>query len=176
MFKINGNSQAKIGVAQPARSQTKAPSNTIMQFENYESATSNTDVSDKKLETEMFKEKLLEQIDESRSDKSRDTIKYYLGKIISIIQKLNGVSKNNLKPQGTPEQNEMYNSRIKEQKTLINQYVSFIGAGLSIVQDDNTGLYKINIDNKIFNVPERNVEIRKEYTEDGYELMLEIVD
>ncbi len=87
--------------------------------------------------------------------------------MIEVAQQLNGVQKNNLKPNGTPEQNKQYNLTIQERIAQMKSNVEYIGAGLSVVQDSKTGLYKLCIDNKLYDIPERKVEIGKEYVEDG---------
>ena len=117
----------------------------------------------------------MSKLDISQSKKPKK-VKYYLNKLVEVAQELNGVQKNNLKPNGTPEQNKEYNLRIQERIAQMRDYANFIGAGLSVVQDSKTGLYKLCIDNKLYDIPERKVEIGTENTEDGVELVPVIVD
>lgn len=119
--------------------------------------------------------KIMSKLDIPQSKKPKN-IKYYLGKLVETVQELNGVQKNKLKPNGTPEQNEMYNRRIQENIDQMRDFVKFIGCGLSVVQDSKTGLYKLNINNKLFDIPKRKVEIVNVNTDDGVELLPEIVD
>lgn len=138
----------------------------------------NTDdnVSDAKIVTENFKNEIMGKLDTSKADLSPREIKFYLGELIETVQTLNGVQKNNLKPNGTPEQNDRYGERMQEMKVMMNQYVEFVGSGLNVVQDSKTGLYKLSIGDKLYDIPERKVEITTVETVDGEELTPEIVD
>lgn len=136
----------------------------------------NDNDSDAKIITENFKNEIMSNLDTSKSNKSPQTIKYYLGKLVEVAQELNGVQKNNLKPNGTPKQNKIYNRRIEEMMVQMKDYAEYVGSGLSVIQDSKTDLYKFRIDNKIFDIPERKVEIVNQKTEEGIELMPEIVD
>ena len=131
------------------------------------------DISQGKIKTEMFIEEIMNKLDSSKSND--ETTKYYLGKLINIVQKLNGVQENNLKPQGDSKQNSIYEQRIKELKYLLNDYVNFVGSGLNVMQDAK-GLYKLTINDKSYDVPSRKVELRQVETEDGVELELQFVD
>ena len=66
------------------------------------------------------------KLDTSKADLSPKEIKLYLGELIETVQTLNGVQKNNLKPNGTPEQNDIYGERIQEMKEMMNQCVEFV--------------------------------------------------
>lgn len=81
-----------------------------------------------------------------------------------------------LKPNGTPEENNIYNGRLQERIGRMNQYAVLVGSGLSVVQDSKTGLYKLCINDKLYDIPERKVKIVSEDTVDGPELLPEIVD
>ena len=123
--------------------------------------------SDAKIITENFKNEIMSKLNTSKSKKTPKAIKYYLGKLIEAAQQLNGVQKNNLKPNGTPEQNKQYNLTLQEIVCQMRDYTEFVGCGLSVVQDSKTGLYKLCLDNKLYDIPERKVEIGKEEVEDG---------
>lgn len=136
----------------------------------------NTDdnVSEGKFLTEIFKSKIMRKLETSKSESQR--VRYYLNKLIETLQILNGVQKNNLKPQGNAQQIEMYNCRIAERIASVKDYTEFIGSGLSVVQDSKTGLYKLRINDKLFDIPNRKVEIVEDLTVDMVELMPKIVD
>lgn len=133
-------------------------------------------VSDAKIITENFKSEILNKLETAGLKIPTDSAEYYLNKLIESIQVLNGVQKNNLIPQGNTVQNETYNKRINETISLMNDYVKIIDSGLGIIKDSKTGLYKLSINEKLYDVPERKVEMIKEQTEDGIELMPKIVD
>ena len=99
-----------------------------------------------------------------------------LGDVIRTAQKLNGVQKNKLEPQGTQRQNEFFKNRLINDKYLIEDKVKLIRCGLSVVQDSKTGLYKLCIDNKLYDIPERKVEIGVSDTDFGEFPIPEIVD
>lgn len=132
--------------------------------------------SDAKVMTENFKDEIWSKLDLSKARKSAKTSKYYLNKIVEEIQTLNGAQKNKLTPNGTPEQNAIYNRRLEEKANLITNYAKFVGCGLELVQDSKTGLYKIKINKEVLDVPERKVAIVNEDTEGGVELVPQIVD
>ena len=89
---------------------------------------------------------------------------------------MNGAQKAKLTPQGTPKQKEIYNQRMRERVSNMADYANFVGSGLELVQDSKTGLYKLKINNEVLDVPERKVAIVNEDTEDGVELVPQIVD
>lgn len=149
---------------------------TILEFAERGYDETKDDVSDAKIITENFKNEILSKLDTSKSTKALNAIKRRLGKLIQIAQELNGVQKNNLKPQGTPAQNNLYYIRLQDLKNNMKLNAEFIGSGLSVVQDSKTGLYKLCINNQLFDIPERKVEIVNENTEDGIELVPGIVD
>lgn len=132
--------------------------------------------SDAKIITENLKNEVMSKLDTSKSDLSVKTIEYYLNKLLSTVQTLNGAQKNKLTPQGTPEQNKIYNQRLQEIRCQMLDYAKFVGSGLDVVQDPKTGLYKLSINNELLDVPERKVEIVPEETFDGIELLPKIVD
>lgn len=132
--------------------------------------------SDAKIITENFKNEVMSKLDTSTSKRSVKSIEYYLNKLLSTVQTLNGVQKNKLTPQGTSEQNEIYNKRMKEIQVQMLDYAEFVGSGLSVVQDSKTGLYKLKINNELLYVPDRKVEIVPEETLDRTELLPKIVD
>lgn len=132
--------------------------------------------SDAKVKTEMFKDEIMSKLNTSGTKRSKETIKYYLDKLVDVIQTLNGVKVNNLKPQGNAQQNNLYNLRLQELLHSMQDSAEFVGSGLSVIQDPKTGLYKLSIDNKFIDVPERKVDIVKVQTEDGTELLPEIID
>ncbi len=146
----------------------------IFEFANHNYDNNTNDISDAKLVTENFKNEIMQKLDMSRTNP--DMVKYYLNKLIKNAQILNGVRKNNLKPQGNSQQNELYNQRLKEYEIIMCDYAQIIGCGLSIEQDSKSGLYKLNINNKLFEIPSRNVAILPNHTEDGIEFIPEIVD
>ena len=134
------------------------------------------EVSDAKILTENFKNEIFSKLDITKSNKKPTNIKYYLGKLIEAAQTINGVQKNNLRPNGNAEQNKMFDKRIQEKISQMKGFSEYIGSDLNIVQDEKTGLYKLSIDGKLYDIPERKVEIINVDTEDGIELMPEIVD
>ena len=151
----------------------------FMQQTNSSSIKRNTKIKkiallDKKAITEKFKNEIMSKLDTSKSKNDIDTIYKYLGRLIEIAQTLNGAK--NLKPEGTPEQNSGYYLRIKERIDQMNDYAILVGSGLSVVQDSQTGLYKLRINNELFDIPARNVKIVTDNTEDGFELVPKIVD
>ena len=107
----------------------------------------------------MFKNRILRKLNTGATEKQRKNNEYYLNKLIEVIQTLNGVQENNLKPQGNAKQNEFYNQRVKEMKLNINDYVEFIGSDLSVIQNSKTGLYNLVINDMLYEVPKRKVEI-----------------
>ena len=132
--------------------------------------------SDAKVMTENFKNEVMDKLDLSKAKKPVKTVKYYLNKLVEEVQTLNGAQKAKLTPQGTPKQKEIYNQRMKERVSNMADYANFVGSGLELVQDSKTGLYKLKINNAVLDVPERKVEIKPTNTEDGIELLPEIVD
>ena len=160
---------------EPTQKQSNVSNEPIFKFNNND-VTSQQDISAGKLETEMFIQKLMRNLDKSKMQKPPKTVEYYLRKLIEVAQILNGVQKNNLKPQGNNKQNEKFYTRIKELQNSMIDYAEFIDSGLSIMQDSKTGLYKLTINDKIYEIPKRKVEIQHEDIEGGYELMPTIVD
>ena len=133
--------------------------------------------SDAKVMTENFKDEIWSKLDLSKARKSAKTSKYYLNKIVEEIQTLNGAQKSRLTPNGTPEQNAMYNERLQERAASLSNYAGYVGCGLEIIQDSKTGLYKLKIKNEVFDVPERKVAIVNQDTDtNGQELVPQIVD
>ena len=132
--------------------------------------------SDAKIMTENFKNEIWSKLDLSKAKKPVKTVKYYLNKLVEEVQTLNGAQKAKLTPQGTPKQKEIYNQRMQERVSKMADYANFVGSGLELVQDSKTGLYKLKINNEVLDVPERKVEIKPTNTEDGIELLPEIVD
>ena len=132
--------------------------------------------SDAKIMTENFKNEVMGKLKHSKARKSVGDVKYYLNKLVDEVQTFNGAKKNKLTPNGTPEQNAIYNRRLEEKANLITDYAKFVGCGLELVQDSKTGLYKIKINKEVLDVPERKVAIVNEDTEDGVELVPQIVD
>ena len=132
--------------------------------------------SDAKVMTENFKNEVMDKLDLSKAKKPVKTVKYYLNKLVEEVQTLNGAQKAKLTPQGTPKQKEIYNQRMQERVSNMADYANFVGSGLELVQDSKTGLYKLKINNEVLDVPERKVEIKPTDTEDGIELLPEIVD
>ena len=133
-------------------------------------------ISQSKWETEMFTNRILRKLCSSVSDDSCKNKEFYLRKLIEVVQILNGVQENNLKPNGNSEQNRVYDFRIKDLKNHLNDYVEFVGSGVSVMQDSRTGLYKLTINDKIYDIPKRKVEIQEVNTEDMIELLPDIVD
>lgn len=132
--------------------------------------------SDAKIMTENFKNEVIDKLDLSKAKKPVKTVKYYLNKLVEEVQTLNGAQKAKLTPQGTPKQKEIYNQRMQERVSNMADYANFVGSGLELVQDSKTGLYKLKINNEVLDVPERKVAIVNEDTEDGVELVPQIVD
>lgn len=132
--------------------------------------------SDAKVMTENFKDEVMDKLDLSKAKKPVKTVKYYLNKLVEEVQTLNGAQKAKLTPQGTPKQKEIYNQRMQERVSNMADYANFVGSGLELVQDSKTGLYKLKINNEVLDVPERKVAIVNEDTEDGVELVPQIVD
>ena len=132
--------------------------------------------SEAKIKTEAFKDEIISKLDTSKSENTPKTIRRRLGKLIENAQKLNGAQKNNLKPNGTPKQNELYIKNVQQMVKQMKHDADFVGCGLSVVQDSKTGLYKLCIDNKLYDIPERKVEMGTDNTEDGLELVPVIVD
>ncbi len=132
--------------------------------------------SDAKVMTENFKNEVMDKLDLSKAKKPVKTVKYYLNKLVEEVQTLNGAQKAKLTPQGTPKQKEIYNQRMQERVSNMADYANFVGSGLELVQDSKTGLYKLKINNEVLDVPERKVAIVNEDTEDGVELVPQIVD
>ncbi len=132
--------------------------------------------SDAKVMTENFKNEVMDKLDLSKAKKPVKTVKYYLNKLVEEVQTLNGAQKAKLTPQGTPKQKEIYNQRMQERVSNMADYANFVGSGLELVQDSKTGLYKLKINKEVLDVPERKVAIVNEDTEDGVELVPQIVD
>lgn len=76
----------------------------------------------------------------------------------------------------TQRQNEFFKNQLIHDKYLIEDKVKLIRCGLSVVQDSKTGLYKLCIDNKLYDIPERKVEIGVSDTDIGEFPIPEIVD
>ncbi len=173
---INGVPQNPIKQTGVKNEQNSTQSKIIIKFADHSSNNNNVEPSDGKIQTEMFKDEIMSMLDTSKSKMTPQNIKFYLGKLLETIQTLNGAKKNNLKPQGNTEQNKLYEVRLQEAVHQMENYAKFVGSGLSVVQDSKAGLYKLSINDKLLDVPERNVKIATIETEDGQELMPEIVD
>ena len=115
--------------------------------------------SDAKIKTETFIDSIMRKLDTSKSELSLQNIKYNLRLLVENIQILNGIHKNNLKPNGNAKQNEHYYQRIHEMSDEIKNYLEDIGCGLNVVKNSTTGLYKLCINGQYFNIPDRKVEI-----------------
>lgn len=172
---VNGIYQKNVEKIEVKNRASSSQLDSILKFAEHDYNKNEKELSDAKIQTEVFKNEIMSKLDITQSKKPKN-VKYYLGKLIDAAQELNGVQKNNLKPNGTQEQNKMYNSRIQERVAQMKGFAQMVGCGLSIVQDSKTGLYKLNINNKLFDIPERKVEIVNVDTEDGVELLPEIVD
>jgi len=174
---INEVRQNGISGIQMATGERTEQFNPILQFadKNNYNGIGNNEPSEAKIKTEILKNSIMKRVDTSKSRLPRKDIERYLGLLIEIAQQLNGVQKNKLKPNGTPEQNEIYNARIQEMIGHMYGHAQEV-PGLSIVQNSKTGLYKLRINDMSFNIPERKVEIVNVNTDDGVELLPEIVD
>jgi len=169
---INGIHQKNIEKIDVNNEQNSTKLNHLLEFAERNYNSYQNEPSDAKIKTEVFKNEIMSKLSTSQSKKT----KYYLDKLVEAVQELNGVQKNNLKPNGTQEQNKMYNLRIQERVAQMKDFAEMVGCGLNIVQDSKTGLYKLCINNKLFDVPERKVEIVTVETDDGPELLPEITD
>lgn len=156
---VNGINKSSIEKVELTKEQGSSQRNHILEFEERNYNSYGNEPSDAKIETEMFKEKILSMLDTSKSKRSRENVEYKLNELIKVMQELNGVQKNNLKPNGTKQQNEVYEGRIQERQWLMKEYVADFEGGLSLVQDSKTGLYKLCIGNKQYDIPEREVKI-----------------
>jgi len=172
---LNGvNLETLTGVQKEEGQSTKTQLNHILSFaENY---SNDDEPSEAKIKTIFFKSMIMSKLNISESNLSRKNIEGYLGLLIKVAQKLNGVQKNNVKPNGTQEQNETYRVTISGMVEEMKTHANTIGCGLSIVQDSKTGLYKLCIENKLYDIPERNVELKTIHTDFGDEFVPEIVD
>ena len=170
---INGINFEKVSSTQNPTGQTPTQMNNILSFAERSYGNEN-EPSEAKIKTEVFKFDIMSKLDIPQS--KTKYIRYYLNELLDCAQALNGVQKNQLKPNGTPEQNRQYHLTIQEKVAQMNDYAQFVGSGLSIVQDSKTGLYKLCIDNKLYDIPERKVEIVPVDTEEGYLLEPKIVD
>ena len=163
--------------------ENSAVQDSILSFKNGEEAVK--DVSDEKVvewamnqsdktpkqKTEEFKQNVMNKLNFSNSNRSN--VEHYLNKLITVMQELNGVRKNNLKPNEADL--EKFEAILKQKQMLLNDYVDFIDSNLSVVQDSRTGLLKISIDGELLDVPERKVKLGVE-TEDGMEPEPQIID
>lgn len=161
---------------QKLNSQNNLSNEPILKFKENGNTELQKDISSAKLETEMFISKIMRRLDTSKMEDSPKNVRYYLGNLVRVAQILNGVQENNLKPNGNSEQNRVYDFRIKDLKNHLNDYVEFVGSGVSVMQDSRTGLYKLTINDKIYDIPKRKVEIQEVNTEDMIELLPDIVD
>ena len=129
--------------------------------------------------TEDFKKDVMKMLKIADPDKAAEA-KYYLNKLVTAMQELNGANRTKFKLNGNLKQINLLEKRIKEKICLMNDYATFItdssGSNVSISEDTGSGQYKLCINNKLLEVPERNVRIGVEQTWDGPELMIEITD
>ena len=129
--------------------------------------------------TEDFKKNVMKMLKFKDSTMAKNT-EYYLNKLVPLMQVLNGVKKNNLKPNGNLEQNNTFEARINEMKRLMNDYITYIksytNSNINLSEDSRSGQYKLSINNQLLEVPERNVKIVVNNLEDMPELVPEIVD
>lgn len=164
---INQVHQNGINGIQMATGERTTPYSAILQFaDNANNNGIKSEPSDAKIKTKVFKFEIMSKLDTSKSTRDPKAIRHYLDLLIETAQTLNGAHKNNLKPQGTAEQNKQYNLELQEIVCQMRDYAEFVGCGLSVVQDSK-GLYKLCIDNKLYDIPERKVEIGKKHVEDG---------
>ena len=102
-------------------------------------------------------------------------VKYYLDKLLPETQMQNGAEKNKLVTKVPEKQRGLYMQRMEERRHHMLDYASY--AGLEVVQDDKTGLYKLKVNGELFDVPERKVALLPEEVEDDEpELRPQIVD
>ena len=173
---INNVQQAGTEVVQKTAGQGTTQFNPILQFAERSSGLNDKEPSEAELKTKMFVDNIMNKLDTSKSKVSTEDIKDLLEDLVKVAQQLNGVQNNNLKPQGTPKQNNKYESGLRQYKNQMNSYTELIGSGLSIVQDSKTGLYKLCIDNKLYDIPERKVELKIIHPDLGGEFVPKIVD
>ena len=107
-MKINGTNQTNLENVKTFTNQRETNFEPMFQYGNFDQDNNKKDISDAKIITENFKDQIMGHLDTSKSTKSIDTVKYYLNKLVEIVQILNGIQKNNLKPQGNSEQNRTY--------------------------------------------------------------------
>ena len=127
--------------------------------------------------TEEFKNDLVQKlmnVSTAPRAKSKDSCQMYVNKLIETFQTYTGAIKNGVKCNGTPEQKEIFERRMKSNEKMILDYASFLG--IEAKKDDSTGLYQLKIGNEIIDVPDRKVELKEEATEDLIELLPKIVD
>ncbi len=132
--------------------------------------------SEAELKTRKFINDIMSELDTSNSKQSPKNIKLLLDKLVATAQRLNGVIKMKLQPQGTPKQNENFKNYMQMEPYLMEDYAKSIGCNLSVVQDSKTGLYKLCIDNKLYDIPERKVELGISDTVNGEYYIPVIVD
>ena len=173
---ISNVQQAGAEVIKKTAEQGTTQISPILQFAERNSGINDKEPSEAELKTRMFVDDIMNKLDTSKSKCPPAEIQELLKDLVKEAQQLNGVQKNNLKPQGTPKQNNTYERRLQQKKNLMNQYTEIIGSGLSVVQDSKTGLYKLCIDNKLYDIPERKVELGISDTDFGDEFVPEIVD
>ena len=173
---ISNIQQAGTEVVQKTAGQGTAQFSPILQFAERNSGINDKEPTEAELKTRMFVDDIMNNLDTSKSKCPPAEIQELLKDLVKVAQQLNGVQKNNLKPQGTPKQNNKYESRLRQDKNRMNTYTELIGSGLSVVQDSKTGLYKLCIGNKLYDIPERKVELKTVDTDFGDEFVPEIVD
>ena len=165
-----------VGTPKEVSAQSNNSNEPILSFAENGNTEFQKNPSDAQINTGIFVEDIMKKLDTSKSKRTPEAIKYYLEKLINVVQILNGVQENKLEPNGNSEQNRIYEARINELKYQLNDYAGFVGSGLNVMQDSRTGLYKLTINDKLYDIPKRKVEILPEETVDGIELTPQIVD
>ncbi len=132
------------------------------------------ELSEAAIKTENFKNEVLSKMDLSKV-KNPARAKYYLNKLLPEMQTLNGAEKNKLITKVPESQRKDYLERMAERRANMLDWAKF--AGLEVVQDDKTGLYKLKVNGELLDVPERKVALLPEEVEDDEpELRPQIVD
>lgn len=172
--------QADVEAVQRTAGQSTTQFNPILQFAHHSSGINDNEPSEAKLKTEMFIDEIMSKLSIDNSKKNaQSNVNLMLHDLIETAQKLNGVQKNNLKPNGTSKQNEKFDSCVRQLMYLMNSYAESISrqaSSLSIVQDSKTGQYKLCVNNKLYDIPERKVELGISDTDFGKEFIPKIVD
>jgi len=174
---INGINLENLTGTQKTTGQSTTQLNHIFEFaDNINVGLGDKEPSEAEVKTEILKNSIMKRVDVSKSRLSSCDIKKYLSMLVENAQKLNGIQKNKLKPNGTPEQNIHYDEMIKNMIAEMYLFAEEV-PGLSIVQNSKTGLYKLRINDMSFNIPDRSVSIQPSIkTDDGLLLDIVIVD